>query len=134
MIQNELRALYEQMSDDEKYEVSVLKGRFTKYITRRLKWHAIRYADQKRRHIVTISLDEIHEDPQDRQVAEMFREVEIELALQQELQRLSPEEKKLLVYLLTMDIAEIALLIDRALSNVYRKRKALSIKLKDLKG
>lgn len=36
MIQDELRALYDQMSDEEKNENSVLKGRFTKYITRRL--------------------------------------------------------------------------------------------------
>lgn len=45
MIQDELRALYDQMSDEEKNENSVLKGRFTKYITRRLEWHAIRYAE-----------------------------------------------------------------------------------------
>ena len=36
MIQDELRALYDQMSDEEKNENSVLKGRFSKYITRRL--------------------------------------------------------------------------------------------------
>ena len=36
MIQDELRALYDQMSDEEKNENSVLKGRFTKYITRLL--------------------------------------------------------------------------------------------------
>ena len=29
------------MSDEEKNENSVLKGRSTKYITRRLEWHAI---------------------------------------------------------------------------------------------
>ena len=38
MIQDELRALYDQMSDEKKNENSVLKGRFTKYITRRLEW------------------------------------------------------------------------------------------------
>ena len=52
MIQDELRALYDQMSDEEKNENSVLKGRFTKYITRRLEWHAIRYAAHKRKSIV----------------------------------------------------------------------------------
>ena len=59
MIQDELRALYDQMSDEEKNENSVLKGRFTKYITRRLEQHAIRYAAHKRKSIVTISLDNI---------------------------------------------------------------------------
>ena len=59
MIQDELRALYDQMSDEEKNENSVLKGRFTKYITRRLEWHAIRYAVHKGKSIVTILLDNI---------------------------------------------------------------------------
>lgn len=93
MIQDELRALYDQMSDEEKNENSVLKGRFTKYITRRLEWHAIRYAAHKRKSIVTISLDDILDVPQDERAAEMLREVEIEVALQQELQRLNQEEK-----------------------------------------
>jgi len=93
MIQDELRALYDQMSDEEKNENSVLKGRFTKYITRRLEWHAIRYAAHKRKSIVTISLDNILDEPQDERAAEMFREVEIKVALQQELQRLKQEEK-----------------------------------------
>ena len=42
----------------------------------------------------------------------MFREVEIKVALQQELQRLKQEEKELLVYLLALDIGKIALQID----------------------
>lgn len=92
MIQDELRALYDQMSDEEKNENSVLKGRFTKYITRRLEWHAIRYAAHKRKSIVTISLDDILDVPQDERAAEMLREVEIEVALQQELQRLNQEK------------------------------------------
>lgn len=93
MIQDELRALYDQMSEEEKNENSVLKGRFTKYITRRLEWHAIRYAAHKRKRIVTISLDDILDEPQDERAAEMFRKVEIEVALQQELQRLKQEKK-----------------------------------------
>ena len=133
MIQDELRALYDQMSDEEKNENSVLKGRFTKYITRRLEWHAIRYAARKKKSIVTISLDDILDEPQDERATEMFRKVEIELALQQELQRLTPKEKELLVYLLAMDIDEIAMRIDRCLSSVYRRRKTLSFKLKGLK-
>ena len=68
-------------------EYSVLKGRFTKYITRRLEWHAIRYAAHKGKSIVTISLDDILDEPQDERAAEMFRKVEIEVALQQEFLR-----------------------------------------------
>ena len=130
MIQDELRALYDQMSDEEKNENSVLKGRFTKYITRRLEWHAIRYAAHKRKSIVTISLDNILDEPQDERAAEMFREVEIKVALQQELQRLKQEEKELLA----LDIGKIALQIDCSVSNVYRKRRHLSNKLEGLKG
>ena len=134
MIQDELRALYDQMSDEEKNENSVLKGRFTKYITRRLERHAIRYAAHKRKRIVTISLDDILDEPQDERAAEMFRKVEIEVALQQELQRLNQEEKELLVYLLALDIDKIALKIDCSVSNVYRKRRHLSNKVEGLKG
>lgn len=123
MIQDELRALYDQMSDEEKNENSVLKGRFTKYITRRLGWHAIRYAAHKRKSIVTISLDNILDEPQDERAAEMFREVEIEVALQQGLQRLKQEEKELLVYLLALDmhrmtaLSEVIARIRRWVSN-----------------
>ena len=63
----------------------------------------------------------------------MFREVEIKVALQQELQRLKQEEKELLVYLLALDIDKIALKIDCSVSNVYRKRRRLSNKLEGLK-
>ena len=122
------------MSDEEKNENSVLKGRFTKYITQRLEWHAIRYAAHKSKSIVTISLDNILDEPQDERATEMFREVEIEVALQQELQRLKQEEKELLVYLLALDIGKIALQIDCSVSNVYRKRRHLSNKLEGLKG
>ena len=133
MIQDEHRALYDQMSDEEKNENSVLKGRFTKYITRRLEWHASRYAAHKRKSIVTISLDDILDVPQDERAAEMLREVEIEVALQQELQRLN-QEKKLLVYLLALDIGKIALQIDCSVSNVYRKRRHISNKVEGLIG
>ena len=69
-----------------------------------------------------------------RRFMQMFREVEIEVALQQELQRLNQEEKELLVYLLALDIDKIALKIDCSVSNVYRKRRRLSNKLEGLKG
>ena len=70
----------------------------------------------------------------DSRAAEMFRKVEIEVALQQELQRLNQEEKELLVYLLALDIDKIALKIDCSVSNAYRKRRHLSNKVEGLKG
>ena len=134
MIQHEFEELLEQFSQDELNEKSTVKGQFTSYITRRMEWHAIRYAAHKRKRIVTISLDDILDEPQDERAAEMFREVEIEVALQQELQRLNQEEKELLVYLLALDIDKIALKIDCSVSNVYRKRRHLSNKVEGLKG
>ena len=134
MIQHEFEELLEQFSQDELNEKSTVKGQFTSYITRRMEWHAIRYAAHKRKSIVTISLDNILDEPQDERAAEMFREVEIKVALQQELQRLKQEEKELLVYLLALDIGKIALQIDCSVSNVYRKRRHLSNKLEGLKG
>ena len=134
MIQHEFEELLEQFSQDELNEKSTVKGQFTSYITRRMEWHAIRYAAHKSKSIVTISLDNILDEPQDERATEMFREVEIEVALQQELQRLKQEEKELLVYLLALDIGKIALQIDCSVSNVYRKRRHLSNKLEGLKG
>ena len=134
MIQHEFEELLEQFSQDELNEKSTVKGQFTSYIIRRMEWHAIRYAAHKRKSIVTISLDNILDEPQDERATEMFRKVEIELALQQELQRLKQEEKELLVYLLALDIGKIALQIDCSVSNVYRKRRHLSNKLEGLKG
>ena len=134
MIQREFEELLEQFSQDELNEKSTVKGQFTSYITRRMEWHAIRYAAHKSKSIVTISLDNILDEPQDERATEMFREVEIEVALQQELQRLKQEEKELLVYLLALDIGKIALQIDCSVSNVYRKRRHLSNKLEGLKG
>ena len=44
MIQREFEELLEQFSQDELNEKSTVKGQFTSYITRRMEWHAIRYA------------------------------------------------------------------------------------------
>lgn len=44
MIQHEFEELLEQFSQDELNEKSTMKGQFTSYITRRMEWHAIRYA------------------------------------------------------------------------------------------
>lgn len=44
MIQREFEELFEQFSPNELNEESTVKGQFTSYITRRMEWHAIRYA------------------------------------------------------------------------------------------
>lgn len=48
MIQHEFEELLEQFSQDELNEKSTVKGQFTSYITRRMEWHAIRYAAKNR--------------------------------------------------------------------------------------
>ena len=133
MIQDELRALYDQMSDEEKNENSVLKGRFTKYITRRLEWHAIRYAAKNRPNVIVISLDQAPRHLTDIDVEQMFRKVEIELALQQEVQRLSPKEKEWLLCFLKMNYKEIQKHFGCGHTYVYEKRKKLAETVKALK-
>ena len=133
MIQDELRALYDQMSDEEKNENSVLKGRFTKYITRRLEWHAIRYAAKNRPNVIVISLDQAPRHLTDIDAEQMFRKVEIELALQQEVQRLSPKEKEWLLCFLKMNYKEIQKHFGCGHTYVYEKRKKLAETVKALK-
>ena len=133
MIQDELRALYDQMSDEEKNENSVLKGRFTKYITRRLEWHAIRYAAKNRPNVIVISLEQAPRHLTDIDAEQMFRKVEIELALQQEVQRLSPKEKEWLLCFLKMNYKEIQKHFGCGHTYVYEKRKKLAETMKALK-
>ena len=133
MIQDELRALYDQMSDEEKNENCVLKGRFTKYITRRLEWHAIRYAAKNRPNVIVISLDQAPRHLTDIDAEQMFRKVEIELALQQEVQRLSPKEKEWLLCFLKMNYKEIQKHFGCGHTYVYEKRKKLAETVKALK-
>lgn len=58
MIQHEFEELLEQFSQDELNEKSTVKGQFTSYITRRMEWHAIRYAAKNRPNVIVISLDQ----------------------------------------------------------------------------
>ena len=58
MIQHEFEELLEQFSQDELNEKSMVKGQFTSYITRRMEWHAIRYAAKNRPNVIVISLDQ----------------------------------------------------------------------------
>lgn len=58
MIQHEFEELLEQFSQDELNEKSTVKGQFTSYIIRRMKWHAIRYAAKNRPNVIVISLDQ----------------------------------------------------------------------------
>lgn len=54
MIQHEFEELLEQFSQDELNEKSTMKGQFTSYITRRMEWHAIRYAAKNRPNVIVI--------------------------------------------------------------------------------
>ena len=58
MIQHEFEELLEQFSQDELNEKSTVKGQFTSHITRRMEWHAIRYAAKNRPNVIVISLDQ----------------------------------------------------------------------------
>ena len=58
MIQHEFEELLEQFSQDELNEKSTVKGQFTSYITRRMEWHAIRYAAKNRPNVIVISLEQ----------------------------------------------------------------------------
>ena len=54
MIQHEFEELLEQFSQDELNEKSTVKGQFTSYITRRMEWHAIRYAAKNRPNVIVM--------------------------------------------------------------------------------
>ena len=64
---------------------------------------------------------------------QMFRKVEIELALQQEVQRLSPKEKEWLLCFLKMNYKEIQKHFGCGHTYVYEKRKKLAETMKALK-
>ena len=108
MIQHEFEELLEQFSQDELNEKSTVKGQFTSYITRRMEWHAIRYAAKNRPNVSVISLDQAPRHLTDIDAEQMFRKVEIELALQQEVQRLSPKEKEWLLCFLKMVFIDVS--------------------------
>ena len=77
MIQREFEELLEQFSQDELNEKSTVKGQFTSYITRRMEWHAIRYAAKNRPNVIVISLDQAPRHLTDIDAEQMFRKVEI---------------------------------------------------------
>lgn len=133
MIQHEFEELLEQFSQDELNEKSTVKGQFTSYITRRMEWHAIRYAAKNRPNVIVISLDQAPRHLTDIDAEQMFRKVEIELALQQEVQRLSPKEKEWLLCFLKMNYKEIQKHFGCGHTYVYEKRKKLAETIKALK-
>ena len=126
MIQREFEELLEQFSQDELNEKSTVKGQFTSYITRRMEWHAIRYAAKNRPNVIVISLDQATRHLTDIDAEQMFRKVEIE-------QRLSPKEKEWLLCFLKMNYKEIQKHFGCGHTNVYEKRKKLAETMKALK-
>ena len=77
MIQHEFEELLEQFSQDELNEKSTVKGQFTSYITRRMEWHAIRYAAKNRPNVIVISLEQAPRHLTDIDAEQMFRKVEM---------------------------------------------------------
>lgn len=80
-----------------------------------------------------ISLDQAPRHLTDIDAEQMFRKVEIELALQQEVQRLSPKEKEWLLCFLKMNYKEIQKHFGCGHTYVYEKRKKLAETMKALK-
>lgn len=115
MIQHEFEELLEQFSQDELNEKSTVKGQFTSYITRRMEWHAIRYAAKNRPNVIVISLDQAPRHLTDIDAEQMFRKVEIELALQQEVQRL--------LYITLQNVASTADVLRRAVMPFVSRRE-----------
>ena len=77
MIQREFEELFEQFSPDELNEESTVKGQFTSYITRRMEWHAIRYAAKNRPKVIAISLDQAPQHLTDINAEQMLQKVEV---------------------------------------------------------
>ena len=88
---------------------------------------------QDRPNVIVISLDQAPRHLTDIDAEQMFRKVEIELALQQEVQRLSPKEKEWLLCFLKMNYKEIQKHFGCGHTNVYEKRKKLAETMKALK-
>ena len=133
MIQNDFEVLLKQIDPAELNEESSIKGQFTSYITRRMEWRAIRYAAKNRPKVVVISLDQAPQHLDDQKSERMFRDVDIELTLRQEVQRLSPMEKEWLLCFLEMNYKEIQEHFGCGHSSVYERRKKLAKKLNSLK-
>ena len=98
-----------------------------------MEWHAIRYAAKNRPNVIVISLDQAPRHLTDIDAEQMFRKVEIELALQQKVQRLSPKEKEWLLCFLKMNYKEIQKHFGYGHTYVYEKRKKLAETMKALK-
>ena len=86
-----------------------------------------------RNNVIVISLDQAPRHLTDIDAEQMFRKVEIELALQQEVQRLSPKEKEWLLCFLKMNYKEIQKHFGCGHTYVYEKRKKLAETMKALK-
>lgn len=136
MVQDEFRAVSKEITQEERAERSAVKGQFTKYIGKSLDWHAGDYIDaitRKPKKFKFVSLDAMPSAEKDMLYVDSIQELQTVISIEQELQKLSDKEKKMLRWLLEMDCDEIALRLGCSTSNIYKKRKVLSIKLESLK-
>lgn len=136
MVQDEFRAVSQEITQEERTERSAVKGQFTKYIGKSLNWHAVDYINaitRKPKKFKFVSLDAMPSAEKDMLYVDSIQELQTVISIEQELQKLSDNEKKMLRWLLEMDCDEIALRLGCSTSNIYKKRKVLSIKLEPLK-
>lgn len=133
MLQDDLLVIRSNMSDEELYEESTLKGQFTDYITRRLRWAASNYNKKNKINVEFVEFDNDAPYSEDICIEEMYRKVEVELALKQEMRKLSPKEKEWLLCFLKMGYKDIAEHMDCHVSYTYQKKKNIAKKIETFK-
>ena len=136
MVYDDIGIISKEIPPEERAERCSTKGQFTKYISPRIDWHAsdyIRSLNKAPKNIEFISLDAMPNAEKRTCYVDSIQELQTILAFEQELQRLSSKEKKLLQWLLEMDCNEVAVRLGCTSSNVYKKRKVLAIKFESIK-
>lgn len=134
MLLKDLETLSRLISVDTQNQHSPLRGRFTAYIIRRMRWHAYRYYEKNREKVIVIPLEDIKDKLPDIQEANRQRSMELLIAFQQELPHLSEAERKTALRLLKMTCNEIAHRANSTNSNVYKTRRRIASKMDSLKG
>ena len=136
MVHDDFRIISEQILPEERAEKCPTKGQFTKYISKRISWHAsdyIRTLNKKPKNVEIVSLDAMANADNLICYVDSIQELQTVLAFEQELQRLNSKEKELLRWLLETNCNGIAVRLGCTTSNIYKKRKVLSIKLESIK-
>ena len=132
MIQHEFEELLEQFSQDELNEKSTVKGQFTSYITRRMEWHAIRYAAKNRPNVIVISLDQAPRHLTDIDAEQMFRRLRLNWLFNRKYRGFH-QRKGVAFVLSENELQEIQKHFGCGHTYVYEKRKKLAETMKALK-